>query len=313
MSAMHDIDKEPAPGQRPPRRRKVLAIAVATLAAIGLVAACGSSLPASPSSAATSPSPNPRASIESAAVDCTLAGGTWDGASCSPAPTSAGTSTPVDTPAPPSATPSSQTQAIDWSQNDTSALAQVIESYFAPLAKGKGVPGSARYAGDAHPMAFLYTTNSTIHDFDWEAGIAYKYGPPSTLDNNTLFSPPDSGNPLLFTKTSQVQLVAVVNDAWVQGGSCGTYTRSDGRQGELLQTKEVVTVTIRAALTGKVIATKTFTGILPSCPQQVSGPDLNDDPPWRIYSVYLFYDGSSASDPALKKWIESFLTGPVHT
>lgn len=139
MSSMHDIDKEAAPEQGQRRRRKVLAIAAATLAAVGLVAACGASspaasAPASPSSAATSPSPEALASAESAAVDCTLAGGTWDGASCNPAPLS-----PTDTPSAIDTSSATDTPSVTDTSSGVDLATAVRRGLVAVKATGDGI------------------------------------------------------------------------------------------------------------------------------------------------------------------------------
>lgn len=287
------ISEPPPPvSQRPPPKRAklLLAAAVALLTVLGIVGVVTNNHHSTHKPAAARPSSSPGPS----------------------SPTAPATTAPA-----PSPTPS--VLYVDWTQafSGPESVSDPITSFFAPLAKDKGVPGSAPYAGDAHPMAFLYRSKDTSDD--WEFDIAKSYAD-SQLENSTIFSPPDSGNPLLFTDTSQVQLVVVVvEQSSASAGSCGSYKRqSDGKVGELLRGVDVITVTIRAAVTGRVIATRTFTSSPPSCPQSFTytvGTDFSGDPPWTIPPEMLGgYDGTSTgATPAIRKWIDSFLTGPVRT
>jgi hypothetical protein len=204
MSAMHDIAKEAAPEQRQRPRRTVLAIGVATLAAIGLVAACGASSPAasppaSPSSAATSLSPSARASAESAAVDCTLAGGTWDGASCSPTPLPSDTPSATDTSSAtdtPSATDTSS--ATDTpSATDTSSGVDLVTAVRHGLV-------AVQAAGDGIQSMQLSLSSKTSDSIDvtvtpgmiFKAAAADVQSMVATSATDVVLNPGDSGVPL---------------------------------------------------------------------------------------------------------------------
>jgi hypothetical protein len=235
-------------------------------------------------------------------------------------------------------TPGEPDQAVNWDQlsestgtdTDAQGLSDAITAYYA--AYDTGTPGSAPYAGSAdHPMAFVYTgdpANAAIDSWNVEMSIANGYA-----DNNSSrtyagnyymnaaeFSPPDSGNPLLFTNTNQVQLIAVPVHHDLPGPSCGTYRRaSDGATGQLRLDQDAVTITIYAALTGKVVAKRRFTSDPGACPGSNLSSDtaFNGKPPWYWQgtggSFPVSFDGTNddQNTPAIKAWIDSFLTGPV--
>jgi hypothetical protein len=122
------------------------------------------------------------------------------------------------------------------------------------ICAGQGDPLAAAYTGAAHPTAVL-----DYGDEDY----------PTIMG----FSGPDG----------DIQLVACVGAASsAKVKNCGTYQRSsDGKIGSIISYKQVRTVSIRVAQTGKQIASKALSGNAASCNQSFTIPSTGN-PPWGV-------------------------------
>jgi hypothetical protein len=116
---------------------------------------------------------------------------------------------------------------------------------------GTPVPGAAPYAGEVHPLVVVDMNNGWVAD---DVGI-----------NETFVS---SGWPW----ASPIQLVVCARSEDRKSGSCGLYRTEAGEVGDVTRYREVMTLRVVGAATGKVLQKKVITSAMPKCPRQVVMP-----------------------------------------
>jgi hypothetical protein len=110
---------------------------------------------------------------------------------------------------------------------------------------------------------------------------------------------------------TDVQLVALFQQHTISS-PCGTYTDGAGETGTLSSLAMSATVTVIAARTGQVVATRTFTAPGQSCPANLEvsgGPPWTLDPPPAPAYGQDGPDNQGANSSALTAWINGLLTG----
>jgi hypothetical protein len=188
------------------------------------------------------------------AAACSSSAGFLEG---SAAPTPTPEPTPaysLDATATPEVTPE-PTLDPNWTPSPTPAPTFDSSAYgLGQICAGVGDPLAAAYKGASHPTAVL-----DYSDKDYPSIMGY--------------SGPDG----------DIQLVACVGAASsARVKNCGQYKRSsDGKIGYIYSYKQVRTVSIRIAQTGKQLAAKALSGNAASCNQSFTIP-ATGNPPWSI-------------------------------
>ena len=156
------------------------------------------------------------------------------------------------------------TLPVDWS--DVDVATDLLAGWYSDACKGRKVVISAPYKGKSHPLVIL--------------------GPGSD-QNNWAVKLVGEGAPkgLRPTGIEKVQLVVCITQKLKSAPACGTYVRSsDHVRGTLRRRKDVVTVRIVVASTGKEIRRNTFTR-MPKCPTRTSVGSAG--PPWYLNTVHV--------------------------
>jgi hypothetical protein len=130
------------------------------------------------------------------------------------------------------------------------------------------VPDAAPYAGDVHPLLVAWTEFNGSWTVDAQHWNNMEY--------------PIDQKWVTHAWSSPLQLVACVGIVTLHKvGSCGSYKRSsDGVVGQVIRYRGSATVRIVAAATGKVLSSKTFYGVLPSCADSLG--IISGAPPWEL-------------------------------
>ncbi len=151
------------------------------------------------------------------------------------------------------------TLPVDWSSVDVAT--DTLAGWYSGVCKGRKVAISARYVGKSHPLVILGPGSD--HN-KWAVRLAGAGAPKG----------------LRPTGIEKVQLVVCITQKVKLGPACGTYVRSsDHVRGTLRRRKDVVTVRIVVASTGKELRRSTFTR-MPKCPTRTSVSSA--DPPWYL-------------------------------
>lgn len=155
------------------------------------------------------------------------------------------------------------TVPVEWSSVD--AATGVLAEWYKGVCKGHKVTISAPYAGKTHPIAIIGPGSDPN---SWAAQLAGK----------------KSLKGLRPSGAEQVQLVACVTEKVSSAPSCGTYTRqSDGKRFTIHRRKDVVTVRIMVAGSGKEIRRTQFTRV-PACQRNLT---VYGDPPYYLDTRYV--------------------------
>ena len=155
------------------------------------------------------------------------------------------------------------TVPVEWSSVD--AATGVLAEWYKGVCKGHKVTISAPYAGKTHPIAIIGPGSDPN---SWAAQLA---------GTKSLKGLRPSG-------AEQVQLVACVTEKVSSAPSCGTYTRqSDGKRFTIHRRKDVVTVRIMVAGSGKEIRRTQFTRV-PACQRNLT---VYGDPPYYLDTRYV--------------------------
>ncbi len=156
------------------------------------------------------------------------------------------------------------TLPVDWS--DVDVATDLLASWYSGVCNGHKVAISAPYKGKSHPLVILGPGSD--HN-KWAAKLAGKGAPKG----------------LRPAGIEKVQLVVCITQKVKLGPACGTYIRSsDHVRGTLRRRKDVVTVRVMVAGTGKEIRRNTFTR-MPTCPTRTSVG--SEDPPWYLNTVHV--------------------------
>jgi len=156
------------------------------------------------------------------------------------------------------------TLPVDWS--DVDVATDLLAGWYSGVCKGRKVVISAPYRGKSHPLVILGPGSD--HN-NWAVQLAGEGAPKG----------------LRPTGIEKVQLVVCITQKVKLGPACGTYVRSsDHVRGTLRRRKDVVTVRIMVASTGKEIRRNTFTR-MPKCPTRTSVSSA--DPPWYLNTLYV--------------------------
>jgi len=189
---------------------------------------------------------------------------------------------------------------------------ELFQDEYGNVAPGHRDPHAAPYAGTTHPLIFMNTGGN----YSWDQRVQDELALGQRV-------PPE----LTPAYVTDVQLVALVPDAvTTTTTSCGTYSAGGGQTGTLSKTVISVTVTVVAARTGRVVATRTFTGTgQEDCPatfESTGGPPWTLDPgPAPAYGhdasadAGSTYTSNGTGQPqqyssAVTAWINGLLTGP---
>jgi alpha-tubulin suppressor-like RCC1 family protein len=154
------------------------------------------------------------------------------------------------------------TLPVDWS--DVDVATDLLAGWYSGVCKGRKVVISAPYKGKSHPLVILGPGSDQNK---WAVKLARKGAPKG----------------LRPTGIEKVQLVVCITQKLKSAPACGTYVRSsDHVRGTLRRRKDVVTVRIVVASTGKEIRRNTFTR-MPKCPTRTSVGSAG--PPWYLNTV----------------------------
>ncbi|MFZ1410102.1 MAG: hypothetical protein WAS07_01425 [Micropruina sp.] len=156
------------------------------------------------------------------------------------------------------------TLPVDWS--NVTLATDTLADWYAGVCKGRKVAVSARYGGKSHPLVILGPGSDRNN---WAVTLAGKNAPKALHPSGI----------------EKVQLVVCITEKVTLGPACGTYVRSsDNVRGTLRRRKDVVTVRIVVASTGKEIRRNTFTR-MPTCPTRTSVGSAA--PPWYLNTLYV--------------------------
>lgn len=156
------------------------------------------------------------------------------------------------------------TLPVDWS--DVDVATDMLAGWYSGVCKGRKVAISAPYKGKSHPLVILGPGSD--HN-KWAVKLVGEGAPKG----------------LRPTGIENVQLVVCITQKVKSGPACGTYVRSsDHVRGTLRRRKDVVTVRIMVASTGKEIRRNTFTR-MPTCPTRTSVGSA--DPPWYLGTLHV--------------------------